>query len=205
MADLKFVYFNLQARGEPVRLILAAAGQKYKDVRLSFLDWPKEMSKAPYGQLPYAVYNGKPYGQTVALANFFARKFGLYGKTDVQNLRVDEAVALSGDFINIIYNAKSAKDDLKKEELNTKLFEVDAPKFLGYFQTMLKENGDTGYLVGDSLTQADLFLYNVLDALIFEKSDAASIFPPEIAKLREQVENLPGLKEYIASRPKVKF
>lgn len=42
MADIKLVYFNLQARGEPVRLILAAAGQKYEDVRISFEDWPKE-------------------------------------------------------------------------------------------------------------------------------------------------------------------
>ena len=31
---------------------------------------------APYEQLPYVVYNGKKYGQSVALASFFAREFG---------------------------------------------------------------------------------------------------------------------------------
>ena len=31
---------------------------------------------APYGQLPYVIYNGKKYGQSVALASFFAREFG---------------------------------------------------------------------------------------------------------------------------------
>lgn len=205
MADIKLVYFNLQARGEPVRLILAAAGQKYEDVRISFEDWPKEKPNSPYGQLPYVVYKGKIYGQSVALANFFAREFSLAGKTDLEALRVDEAVGLTVDFINTIYKAKFESDKAKKEELYKNLFDSDAPRFLGFFQRLLKDNGNTGYLVGSSLTQADLFLYNVLDSLVFEKPDAASTFPPEIVKLREQVESNPGLKEYLASRPEVSF
>ena len=34
MAQIKLTYFNLRARAEPARLVLAYAGAKYEDVRL---------------------------------------------------------------------------------------------------------------------------------------------------------------------------
>jgi hypothetical protein len=34
------------------------------------------VSDAPYGQLPYIVYNGKKYAQALAIGSFLARKFG---------------------------------------------------------------------------------------------------------------------------------
>ena len=42
MSGIKVVYFNLRARGEPIRLVLEAAGKKYEDVRISFDQWPSE-------------------------------------------------------------------------------------------------------------------------------------------------------------------
>jgi hypothetical protein len=39
-SDLKLYYFNLQARGELIRLILAAAGRSYQDIRFEFNQWP---------------------------------------------------------------------------------------------------------------------------------------------------------------------
>ena len=40
MGEIKVVYFDLRARGEPIRLVLEAAGRKYEDVRISFDEWP---------------------------------------------------------------------------------------------------------------------------------------------------------------------
>ena len=42
MSEIKLVYFDLRARGEPIRLVLETAGKKYEDVRLSFEEWPAE-------------------------------------------------------------------------------------------------------------------------------------------------------------------
>lgn len=39
MSDYKLTYFNARGRAEFVRLIFAAAGQKFTDERIS--DWPK--------------------------------------------------------------------------------------------------------------------------------------------------------------------
>jgi len=37
----KLTYFNVKARGEPIRLIFAAAGVEYEDFRLEKSDWPQ--------------------------------------------------------------------------------------------------------------------------------------------------------------------
>nr|KAG5705588.1 hypothetical protein BaRGS_034786 [Batillaria attramentaria] len=161
-------------------MLLAAAGQQYED--------------------------GKLYGESVAIANFFAREFGLYGKNNMDALRLDEVVAVCADFITAIYNHTiSVKDEGQKPELRKKLFEEEIPKYMNNLVRMLKENGNSGYFVGNSMTLADLYAYNVLDSVIVEKRDAARTFPPEIQKLRQQVEFHPRLQAYLASRPTVAF
>ena len=37
----KLTYFNVRARAEPIRLMLAAACVKYEDVRINGDDWQK--------------------------------------------------------------------------------------------------------------------------------------------------------------------
>ena len=40
MGKMKLTYFNLRARAEIARLILAQAGEDYEDKRIEFSDWP---------------------------------------------------------------------------------------------------------------------------------------------------------------------
>ena len=42
MADYKLTYFNARGRGELIRIILTAAGQKYTDDRIEFTEWPSK-------------------------------------------------------------------------------------------------------------------------------------------------------------------
>ncbi len=53
MAEYKYNYFNVKARGEIVRIILAAAGQKFTDNRIEFNNWPAIKPTAPFGQVNY--------------------------------------------------------------------------------------------------------------------------------------------------------
>lgn len=45
----KLTYFDINARGEPARLIFTAAGVKFTDNRVKFEDWPAlKQSKLPF-------------------------------------------------------------------------------------------------------------------------------------------------------------
>lgn len=76
-------YFDSRGRGEVIRWILHAAGQNFKDVRLTMGEWvadPKLKEKTPFGQLPYVVVNNKVLGQSHAIARYFAKLHGFAGK-----------------------------------------------------------------------------------------------------------------------------
>lgn len=42
LSGLKLVYFDLRARGEPIRLALAAGGVQWEDVRIPMDKWKEE-------------------------------------------------------------------------------------------------------------------------------------------------------------------
>lgn len=101
----KLTYFDLMGRAEPIRLIFAAAGVEYEDVRISFEQWPAlKQSKsrirgsrlqtpslitssatvigAPYGQLPTLEFQGKLLAQSHAIEKFLGRMFGTSQRHD---------------------------------------------------------------------------------------------------------------------------
>jgi glutathione S-transferase len=100
MPSIKLTYFDLRARAEPARLILAQAGQKYDDVRLpapwdNIAPWQEMKPKTPFGQLPVLCFDGVEIAQSMAVARFLGREFGLAGATNVENALMDAAVTPS--------------------------------------------------------------------------------------------------------------
>ena len=49
----KLYYFNARGRAESIRLIFAAAGQKYEDFRFKGDEWAQFKSKSPNGKAPF--------------------------------------------------------------------------------------------------------------------------------------------------------
>ncbi|CAF3454297.1 unnamed protein product, partial [Rotaria sp. Silwood2] len=85
ISDLKLYYFNLQARGELTRLILAVAGQKYEDIRFDFNQWPEFKSKMILGQCPVLeLADGTQIPQSLAIARYVAREAGLAGSNNLE-------------------------------------------------------------------------------------------------------------------------
>lgn len=86
MAEYKLYYFNLRGRAEIIRLVFAAAGQKYEDIRFPRDKWPEYKPKAPFGQCPYMEIteggNTFTMAQSIAIARYLAKKFGFAGKND---------------------------------------------------------------------------------------------------------------------------
>lgn len=78
VAEYKLVYFNFRGRGEVIRLIFAAAGQKYDDHRFEMAQWSEYKPKSPLGTCPWLEIrdDGKviTLGQSTAIGNSYSNE-----------------------------------------------------------------------------------------------------------------------------------
>ena len=118
MTDIKLTYFNARGRAEIIRLILAYSGQEYEDCRLQwgllwyilyifiFIIYTEDMASLrpslPYGQLPILEYNGEVLCQSITIARFLAKQFGLAGDTSLESALADEVVDSITDIFDVI-------------------------------------------------------------------------------------------------------
>lgn len=80
MSTYKLYYFNIRARAEISRLIFAAAGQKFEDIRYEYSEWASHKAEMPLGQMPVLEYDGVKLPKTVTIARFLGKQFHLTGK-----------------------------------------------------------------------------------------------------------------------------
>ncbi|KAK7093966.1 glutathione S-transferase-like [Littorina saxatilis] len=200
MSGIKLTYFDGRGRGEISRLLLTAAGQKFEDVRITFDQWPALKAKSKFNVLPNLQYNGKTYGQSMAIAQFLAREFGMYGKDNEEALRVDEAVHILTDVRTTMMKIMFEKDAAKKEELVTGAKE-SIPKALKFLDELAVANGKKGFIAGSKLSIADLLLLDSLDTAKKVIPEISLNGLPELQKVMRSVEATPSIKSYLAKRP----
>merc|ERR1719158_2146978 len=203
MSEIKLSYFNARARGETARLILAHAGVRYTDQRLTSEQFESVKSKLPYGQLPTLNYKGVLLCQSMAIARFLANEFGLAGKNSVENAQADEIA----DAINDLFNARVAlhkeTDEVQKSITRRKLLDETFPAGLARLEGRLVERGGQ-YFVGNNLSWADLHLHAF--AHIVRKNNAQLLDGcPKIRNLMERIEELPNISKWLQSRPETDF
>lgn len=159
-SKIKLTYFDLNGRAEIIRLVLTWLGKEFEDVRIPRDKWPEIKPTSPFGQVPFIEIDGKVYGQSVAIANYFAREFGLYGKTNLDGLRIDQYAGLTEDFTLEAAKAFRESDPEKKAEIAKKVKEEVAPRYLGFAEKLIQDNNGE-YFAGDSISLADLIAYDV--------------------------------------------
>lgn len=204
MVQYKLVYFNLRGRAELCRLIFAAAGEKYEDVRVEKEKWPEMKASTPFGQLPYLEVhedggNVVHIAQSLAMARYLARQFGLDGKTPIQKAEVDMYADQITDMVNDMVAIHHETDEARKKALEEKMQNEKMPSYMKSLEVRLAKNG-TGYFVGDSLTWVDLYLSIVLEWLR-DKKDALLAHFAQVKAHDERVRSLPKIAEWIAKRP----
>ena len=107
MTEIKLTHYNAKGKAETSRLILALTGQKYEDKRIE----PSEMAalkpSLPFGQLPLLEYKGESLSQSMAIAKFLAREFGLAGSNALEAAKMDEIVDAINDLQNTMVRKSS--------------------------------------------------------------------------------------------------
>merc|ERR1711936_672020 len=86
MADIKLTYFNGLGRAEISRLILTYAGVQFEDDRITGEQLAEMKSSLAYGQLPKLEYKGTTLYQSVTIARFLAKEFGIGGNSNMEKV-----------------------------------------------------------------------------------------------------------------------
>ena len=201
---------SIQGRGEFVRLALEEAGADYVDVARKGSGEDRMMalmSKSRIGTPPFAppfLRAGKLWlAQTANILAFLGAREGLAPRNEAGRLWVNQLQLTIADFVAEIHEthhpigAAFYYEDQKKEaKRRAENFRKSrAPKFLGYFESVLKKSGGP-HLLGRTLTYADLSLFQIVEGLRYA-------FPKTTRRLEKKIPRVVALRDRVAKRPRV--
>jgi len=204
MPTVKLTYFNLRARAETARLLLAFAGVPYEDERVVVPweapdAWSALKATTPWGQLPSLVWDGEIIYTSLAINRFLAREFGLMGKNNVQSAQVDEVLDVIQDVIEAGVMAGSKKDEAEKSTSMAHHKTVTIPNMGKKMERRLVERGGQ-FMVGNCLTLADIQLFNFCT-----DNPACGESQAKLTDLVRRVGDMPNIKKWVEDRPKTAF
>jgi glutathione S-transferase len=201
----RLFYWALRGRGEQVRLLLNELGADYEDVHVSKKDRFKAMrDEGPgtlsFGSVPMLQDGDFTLVQGPAIMNYLGRKHGIMPEDSRAAART-EAMVLGAEDMRMAY-FRSLGDG--KAEKQAKLVAgAWTDRWLPAWDGLLAINGDTGYLVGPSLTQADIAVWDALDAFVTWVEGASFGGFARLERFYESVRARPGVAAYLASDRRV--
>lgn len=209
MSGITVHYFDAFGRAEMFRLLLTHSRTQFTDHRLSFEEWGKLKAEhfAEFDQLPVIEVDGLKLAQSVAAFRYLGRKLGYLPTDPLAEYKIDSLFGLREDFINGFVPVWRTKD----QEALQKWFVDNSPKYLGYLEARLTANNDgAGWFVGDSVTLADIMVFEwIWDS--FKRPTVAALTPlldsaPKVkAFFDRMLENSAELRAYYESREEKAF
>ncbi|TMW63430.1 hypothetical protein Poli38472_002371 [Pythium oligandrum] len=196
--QIKVTYFDGPGRAELTRLALAAGGVAFEDERVTFADFGALKPTLPLGQLPVVTVDGKVYPQSMAMARYAGRLSGLYPTDALEALNVDMIIETVAEVAAALAEIKwRTPEEADKVEKIKALKDEKLPKFFGLVESTIKGK----YLLGDKLSLADLYLFDVYtNSLILTAPDYDVAVFPKIAAVIEGVKAEPNVAAYLAKR-----
>ncbi|EFP04894.1 CRE-GST-4 protein [Caenorhabditis remanei] len=217
MPNYKLSYFDVRALAEPARIIFALFDVPFEDHRVSVEEWNElkkskfnssetnnhlVFSETPYGQLPVLEVDGVEIGQSMSITRYLARKFGIAGKNAEEEAIADSIVDQYRDFIFSFRQFTSSvfygKDPEYINKVRVEVVDPARDLFLGIINKILNKS-ESGYLVGNSLTWADIVIADNLTSLLkngfldFKKEK-------KLEEFYSRIHSIPKIKEYVAKR-----
>jgi glutathione S-transferase len=225
----EFYYWpQIQGRGEFVRLALEDAGAAYVDVARGSerddLGVPAMLALLQgegVGFPPFAppfLRDGPVLvGQTAAILFYLGSRIGLTPADEAGRLWTHQIQLTITDLVAETYNSHHPIDEdlYFHEQKPEAIHRADVfrrtrlPKFLAWFELVLARNpAGGGWLVGDTVSYADLSLFQVLEGLdyAFPKATTAVLSGlSRVTALRLAVVQRPRIHAYLASERRVPF
>src|SRR6516165_8305826 len=202
---------EIQGRGEFIRLALEEAGADYIDVARGpggedkmFAMMRSARLKEPPFASPFLKAGKLVIAQTTNILLFLGRRHKLVPSSEAGMLWVHQLELTIADFLVEIHDThhpigsglyyEEQKKEAKRRAQD--FLKNRAPKFLGYFETVLARN-KSGFLVGARLTTPDLSMFQVVEGLRYA-------FPRATRRLERKHPRLVALHDRVAQRPRIK-
>ncbi|EFX82912.1 probable glutathione S-transferase 7 [Daphnia pulex] len=202
MPVYKLHYFNnpRQGRAELSRLILSQAGVEFQDIRFAHCEWPAIKPTTPFGHVPILEVDGRVLAQSNTIARYLAKKHGLAGQDEWEEALADMYADNIHDLLNAVAVPFVEKDPVKKKELYQNFMRITIAPHVAAVEKQLKKN-NTGYLVGNQLTWADLAYYAYFSDFLEVKFGSAFLkAAPRLKALIDRVKALPNVQKWTAYR-----
>ncbi|MFO0574939.1 MAG: glutathione S-transferase family protein [Polyangia bacterium] len=204
----RLYYFPLRGRGEQIRLMLHALMQPFEDVavkRDQFVEMKKEGPRQlAFGSLPMLEDGELRLVQGPVILGYLARKHGA-APTDLKQAARADAIALGAEDLRTKYFGTLSGDNA--DEKKAAFRDGDwRTRWLPSLEGLLELNagtggtGDTGFFVGDSLTHADIAVWDALDGVLTNIAGATLDGFPRLVRFRESIAKRPAIAEYLLQR-----
>jgi glutathione S-transferase len=204
---------SIQGRGEFIRLALEEAGADYIDVArdpnfgrpgiMKFLEDPS-LEHPPFAP-PFLKAGELLISQTANILHFLAPRLGLVPDKEESRLWAHQLQLTIADWLyetgqthhpvaNVLYYEEQ-KDEAKKRAAHFTSTRI--PKFLGYFEKILKLNANGGdFIFGEEVSYVDLSLFQMIEGLRYA-------FPKTMAQVEPQHAKLVTLHDRVMARARI--
>eukprot|EP01132_Coremiostelium_polycephalum_P001566 gene1566-1985_t len=162
-------YFDGRGSGEIIRLVKVYTGEKFNDYRIQYEKYLEIVPELKYGYLPrYVDPNNKDLSnvaQSITIARYLAEKHNIAGSNEIEKALINQIIDPTTEVLTKVFFI--AAPDFTEDKEEVKRFErEDLPKYLRLWENTLNSNSKgNGYLVGNSLSIADLAVFNAIDYL----------------------------------------
>jgi glutathione S-transferase len=214
---------TIQGRGEYIRLALEEAGAAYRDVArepggMSAMTRMLEAKSGKGGTPPFAppfLKAGKlVIAQVANILFYLGARHGLAPKAEAGQLWLHQLQLTVTDFVVEVHDTHHPlgtslyyEDQRAAAKKRTAEFWNErVPKFLGYFERILADNGP--YITGRKLTYVDLSMFQLVDGLRYAFPQRMKTFErniPGLVTLHDRIAARPNIAAYLASERRIAF
>jgi glutathione S-transferase len=210
MAPLLVYWDEIRGCIGAIRLIMNYTNEKYefKGYTMNDDNYAKWFGKdkidlesvVDFPNLPHFIDGDIKLTQVKVILAYLGRKHNLDATTEAERLRRDLILETMSDhwhtFCKLAYPPMNATNREEIYKVGRKEFEAQVPKNLALASKFLGKNK---WVVGDRLTYADFYFWEILDLHRTYISPKYLEAEPNLMAYMKRFAELPGVKEYLAS------
>jgi hypothetical protein len=217
-----FYWPSIQGRGEFVRLALEEAGAAYDDVArkgggmdrmLAMMEGARDR-RPPFAP-PFLKAGKLVIAQVAEILFYLGPRLKLGPREEAGRLWLHQLQLTVSDFVKEIHDThhpigsglyyEDQKPEAKRFAGN--FLEARVPKYLGYFDTVIKKSGGP-YTLGRRLTYMDLSLFQLVEGLRYAFPNAMAQAERKVSRVvavRDRVAERERIRKYLASSRRIAF